>query len=106
MEPPQELPGRLLDGRPEAVPLEAFVVGKERGQDLLLDLLAGRRYPSGDEVHDVGVGVKADQVVHIGHREPAKHQALRFAEDLHRWILPARQRYPSAVRPSGAASPR
>src|SRR5690349_15318120 len=99
MEPAHKLPGRLLDGRPEAVPLELLVIAEEPGQYLVLDLVTVRRYPAGDEVHDARIGVQADQVVHVGHREPAEHEPPRFEEDLHRWILPTRQRYPLATRP-------
>ena len=36
---------------------------KERGQQLVLDLVAAYWYPAGDEAHNVGVGVEAGQVV-------------------------------------------
>ena len=58
-------------------------MAKERGQQLVLDLDAAYWYPAGDEAHDVGVGVEADQVVHVGECEPAQHQSWRFEEDLH-----------------------
>ena len=48
----------------------------------------------------IGIGIEADQVVHVGHREPAKHQSLRFHEHLHRWTLPTLQRYPAGHTPA------
>src|SRR5829696_2669230 len=52
-EPPHELPGGLLDGRPVAIPSETLTV-------LALDLLAGRRLAAVDETHDLEVVVECE----------------------------------------------
>jgi len=57
MEPAQEIPGGPLDRRPEPVLLITLIVAEERRQELVLDLVAGRRYASVDKTHDVGIGV-------------------------------------------------
>src|SRR5271166_1884997 len=83
MEPPQEFPGCLLDGRPESVALVPLVITEECGQDLILDLLAGRGYSARDKAHDVGIGVQVHQVVRIGRSELPQHQSVRLKENLH-----------------------
>src|SRR5206468_13017 len=65
----------------------------EGGQELLLDLLAGRGYPAGDVAHDIGIGVQVHQVVHISQAEPPQHQPVRLEENLHRPVLPTPPRY-------------
>jgi hypothetical protein len=47
MEPSQEVPGGLLDDRPETVALIPPVIAKECGQIFIFDLLAGRGCPPG-----------------------------------------------------------
>src|SRR6185312_5949988 len=76
MEPAQELPGCLLDGRPEPVALVPLVIAQEGGQELILDLLAGGRYPAGGKAHDIGIGVQVHQVVRISQAEPPQHQPV------------------------------
>jgi hypothetical protein len=78
LEPPKELPGGLLDGRPEAKPLEAFVVVEEAGQRLVSDHLAGGRFAAGEETHDFGIAVEVKQVVRIGLGEPTQQQSSGF----------------------------
>src|SRR6266571_1233115 len=87
MEPSQEFPGFLLDDRPESIALVPLVINEERGQDLILDLLAGRGYPAGDKTHHIGIGIQAYQVVRISHGEPAQDQPARLKEDLHHPVL-------------------
>src|SRR5439155_3936368 len=82
-EPPQEVPGGLLYGRPEAIPGGALVVAEEAGQDVALDHVAGGGRAAGEVAHDLGVAVEVDQVVRVGRGEPAQDQALGFQEDLH-----------------------
>src|ERR1700689_4967812 len=83
MEPSQEFPGCLLDGRPESEALVPLVVAEERGQELMLDLLAGGGYPAGDKAHDIGIGIQAHQAGRVGHGEPAQHQSVRLKENPH-----------------------
>jgi hypothetical protein len=75
-EPPHELPGGLLDGRPVAVPRETLAV-------LALDLLAGRRLAAVDATHDLEVVVEREQAVDVGLREAAQQQPLGLQEDAH-----------------------
>ena len=72
---------------------------RNAGKDLSFDLVAGRRYPAGDEAHDVGIGVQADQVAHVGHREPAQHQPRRFCKDVHRPTPSGAATLPAGHRP-------
>src|SRR5215469_1791401 len=88
MEPAQEFPGRLVHSCPEPEALVPLVIAKERGQNLVLDLVAGRGHPASDKTHDIGIGIKAHQVVRIGHGEPAEHQSLRLKENLHYPVPP------------------
>ena len=88
MKPAKEFPGRLLHGRPEPEALVPLVIAKKGGQDLVLDLVAGRRHPASDKTHDIGIGIQAHQVVRIGHGEPAEHQSLRLQENLHYPVPP------------------
>src|SRR5450755_4615029 len=83
MEPAKELSGGLLDGGPEAKPGETLVIAEERGKDIIQDFTARGEPAAGNKVHDVGIAVEFDEVVHIGHGEPAQRQALGFQEDLH-----------------------
>jgi hypothetical protein len=85
MEPAQEFPGCLLDGRPESIALVPLVIGQERGQDLILDLLPGRGDPARDKAHHIGIGIQAHQVVRIGSSEPPQHQPVRLKENLQSW---------------------
>src|SRR5580693_6646009 len=94
MEPSQEFPGCLLDGRPDSVALVPLVITEECRQDLILDLLAGRGYPAGDKAHDIGIGIQVHQVVRIGNSELPQHQSVRLKENLHRPLLPVPPRYP------------
>jgi hypothetical protein len=93
MEPAQEFPGCLLDGRPEPVALVPLVIGQECGQDLILDLLAGRGYPASDKAHHIGIGIQVHQVVRIGSSEPPEHQPVRLKENPHRPVPPIPPRY-------------
>src|ERR1035438_10221057 len=99
MEPSQEFSAGLLDDRPEPVALIPSVIAEECGQIFIFDLLAGRGYPAGHEAHDIGIGIRAHQVVRISHAEPAKHQSLRLQENLHRPTLPVLPRYPRPLMP-------
>jgi hypothetical protein len=83
MKPSQEFPGLLLDGRPEPITLVPLVITEERGQDLILDLLAGRGYPAGDIAHHIGIGIQVHQVVRIGTGEAPQNQPVRLEENLH-----------------------
>jgi hypothetical protein len=78
LEPPKELPSGLLDGRPEAKPLEAFVVVEEPGQRLVSDHFAGGRFAAGEGTHDLGIAVEVKQVVRIGLGEPTQQQSSSF----------------------------
>ncbi|MFY9850154.1 MAG: hypothetical protein WAK83_21525, partial [Trebonia sp.] len=55
-------------------------------QEIVLDLLAGRRYASADKAHDVWIGVQAGQVVHIARGEAAEYQPLSFQENMHSYV--------------------
>src|SRR5947209_2850168 len=100
MEPSKELSGALLDGGPEAVALEALVIGEVRGQDVLLDLLARSRPTPGDEEHHLRVTVELEQQVHVGGPEPA--EMLGLGEDerlgLAHQSASCSERIPAALR--------
>src|SRR6266536_5543990 len=101
MEPAHESAGRLLDGRPEAVPSEAPVVVEERRQDVAHDLVTGGGPAAVYEAHHVRIAVELDEVVDVIVGETSQHQALGLQKDLHRRILP----YPGqalATRPRRA----
>src|SRR5512146_2110186 len=66
------------------MPFVPLVIAQERGQELLLDLIARRGPPARDETHDTGIGIQLHQVVRIAHCEPAKDQSLRLKENQHR----------------------
>src|SRR5271169_4464274 len=97
MEPAQEFPGCLLDGRPEPEALIPLVITEEGRQELILDLLAGRGYPAGDKAHDIGIGIQVHQVIRIGDSELPQHQSVRLKENLHRPVLPVPPRYPRSL---------
>jgi hypothetical protein len=84
MEPSQELPCCLFYGRPESVALVPLVIAEECGQDLIVDLLAGRGYSTRDKAHDIGIGIQVHQVIRIGHGELPQYQPIRLKENLHR----------------------
>jgi len=65
MEPSQEVPGCLLDYRPEPKTLGPLVITEECGQDLILDLITGRGHPASGEAYDIGIGIQAHQIVRI-----------------------------------------
>src|SRR5439155_911517 len=99
MEPAQELPGCLLDGRPESIALVPLVIVQEGGQELILDFLAGGGYAARGVAHDVGIGVGVHQVVDMSQGHPAQQQAVRLEENLHRPILPIPPRYGARLLP-------
>jgi hypothetical protein len=83
MEPPEEVAGRLLDDRPEAVAGEALVIGQERGQDIVFDLCARRAATAGDVAHHIRIAVEVDQIVDVVSGEPTQDQALCLQEYVH-----------------------
>jgi hypothetical protein len=84
VEPSKKLPGGLLDGRPETVPVALLVIAKESGQNVVLDLLARRRPATRYEVHYLRIAVEVEQIVRVGHREPAQHQPVGLQKGPHR----------------------
>ena len=87
MKPTEELPGRLLNGGPKAVPLEALVVGEERRQDVVLDLAARRRETAGDKPHHIRVTVEFDESVDVILGETSQQQVFGLKKDLHQRVL-------------------
>ena len=83
MEPADELAAGLFYYRPESEAGETLVIGHERGQELVLDLLSRRGPAAIDVPHDFGVAIQRYEVVYVIACEAPQDQPLRLQKDVH-----------------------